>query len=131
MNAALAMSTGFGRRASQDLARVGLTLAPQRGSGRRVLGLALVAIIAFAAGVGAAEMLREQAPAAIVRAPAVPNPELVQLRAQLEQARMSARISDARSHELERQIDTLNQKLTESQDELSFFRKAREGKKPH
>ena len=31
--------------------------------------------------------------------------------------------------ELEKQIDALNQKLTESQDELTFFRKAREGKK--
>ena len=30
---------------------------------------------------------------------------------------------------LENQIDDLNQKLTEAQDELSFFRKAREGKK--
>jgi hypothetical protein len=42
---------------------------------------------------------------------------------------MGLRLADARSHELERQIDALNQKLTESQDELTFFRKAREGKK--
>jgi hypothetical protein len=125
------MSTGFGRRASQDLARVGLTLAPRRGSGPRVLALSLLAIAAFAAGVGAGELLHEQAPALVVRVPAGPSAELVQLRLQLEQARMGARVSDARSHELEHQIDTLNQKLTESQDELSFFRKAREGKKPH
>ena len=131
MNGTLAMSTAFGRRASQDLARVGLTLAPQRGSGRRVLGLSLLAIAAFAAGVGVRELLHEQAPPVVVRAPAGPSAELVQLRVQLEQARMSSRISDARSHELERQIDALNQKLTESQDELSFFRKAREGRKPH
>ncbi len=123
------MSTGFGRRASQDLARVGLTLAPRRGSGRRVLALSLLAIAAFAAGVGAGELVHEQTPAIVVRAPAAPPAELVQLRVQFEQARMGARVSDARSHELERQIDTLNQKLTESQDELSFFRKAREGKK--
>jgi flagellar biosynthesis chaperone FliJ len=42
---------------------------------------------------------------------------------------MGSRLSEARSHELERQIDTLNQRLTESQDELAFFRKAREGKR--
>ena len=42
---------------------------------------------------------------------------------------MGLRIADARSQELEKQIDELNQKLTESQDELTFFRKAREGKK--
>jgi hypothetical protein len=39
------------------------------------------------------------------------------------------RVADARGEELEKQIDALNQKLTESQDELTFFRKAREGKK--
>ena len=32
------------------------------------------------------------------------------------------------AQELEKQIDALNQKLTESQDELTFFRKAREGR---
>jgi hypothetical protein len=53
----------------------------------------------------------------------------MQLRQQLEQARMGLRVADARSQELEKQIDALNQKLTESQDELTFFRKAREGKK--
>ena len=42
---------------------------------------------------------------------------------------MGLRIADARSQELEKQIDELNQKLNESQDELTFFRKAREGKK--
>ena len=41
---------------------------------------------------------------------------------------MGLRVADARSQELERQIDALNQKLTESQDELTFFRKAREGR---
>ena len=61
--------------------------------------------------------------------PAAPTAELVQLRQQAEQARMGLRIADARSQELEKQIDALNQKLTESQDELTFFRKAREGKK--
>jgi hypothetical protein len=123
------MPAGFGRKASRDLARVGLTLAPRPRSGRRLLALALLAIAAFAAGFGSAELLREPAPAVVVRAPAGPSAELVQLRQQLEQERMAARVADARSHELERQIDSLNQKLTESQDELSFFRKAREGKK--
>ena len=74
-------------------------------------------------------MLRERAPAVVARVPAAPTAELVQLRQQVEQARMGLRIADARSQELEKQIDALNQKLTESQDELTFFRKAREGKK--
>ena len=75
------------------------------------------------------ELVREHAPPIVVRAPAVPTAELVQLRQQLEQARMGLRVADARSDGLEKQIDALNQKLTESQDELTFFRKAREGKK--
>ena len=129
MNGALAVSIGFGHPATRDLTRVGLTLAPRRRSGRGALvAMALVAA-AFAAGFATGELLRERAPEVVVRAPAAPTAELVQLRQQLEQARMGLRVADARSQELEKQIDALNQKLTESQDELSFFRKAREGKK--
>ena len=129
MTGALAVSIGFGRKATRDLTRVGLTLAPRRRSGRRAVAVALLVAGAFAAGFGAGELLRERPPAVVVRAPAAPTPELVQLRQQLEQARMGLRVADARSQELEKQIDALNQKLTESQDELTFFRKAREGKK--
>ncbi|HEV7576483.1 MAG TPA: hypothetical protein VGO85_10600 [Caldimonas sp.] len=123
------MSAGFGRRVTRDLTRVGLTLAPQRGAGRRIVVAVLLVAGALVAGFAAAELLRDAAPAVVARAPAGPSAELVQLRQQLEQARMGLRLADARSHELERQIDALNQKLTESQDELTFFRKAREGKK--
>jgi len=49
------------------------------------------------------------------------------LRAAAE-AKMALGLSEARSHELERQIDTLNQRLRECQDELTFFRKAGERK---
>ena len=129
MNGALAVSVGFAPQATRDLARVGLTLAPRRRSGRGVVAATLLVAAAFAAGVGAGELLRERAPAVVVRAPAAPTLELVQLRQQLEQARMELRVADARSQELEKQIDALNAKLTESQDELTFFRKAREGKK--
>jgi hypothetical protein len=129
VNGALAVAAGFGHKATRDLTRVGLTLAPRRRSGRRAVAVALLVVAAFAGGVGSAELLREQAPRVAVRVPVAPSPELVQLRLQLEQARMGRVVADARSHELEKQIDALNQKLTESQDELSFFRKAREGKK--
>ena len=129
MNGALAVSIGFGHQATRDLTRVGLTLAPRRRSGRGVLVTIVLAAASFAAGLATGEVLRESAPAAVVRAPPAPTAELVQLRQQLEQARMGLRVADARSQELEKQIDALNQKLTESQDELTFFRKAREGKK--
>jgi len=123
------MSIGFGHQATRDLARVGLTLAPRRRSGRGVVVAVVLVAAAFAAGLATGDVLRERAPEVVVHAPAAPTAELVQLRQQLEQARMGLRIADARSEELEKQIDALNQKLTESQDELTFFRKAREGKK--
>ena len=129
MNGALAVSIGFGHPATRDLTRVGLTLAPRRRSGRGVMVAIVLAAASFAAGLATAELVRERMPEVVVRAPAAPTAELVQLRQQLEQARMGLRIADARSQELEKQIDALNQKLTESQDELTFFRKAREGKK--
>jgi len=126
---AFAIASGFGHQATRDLTRVGLTLAPRRRSGRGALVAVVLAATAFGAGIATGELLYERAPAAVVRAPAAPTAELVQLRQQLEQARMGLRVADARSEELEKQIDGLNQKLTESQDELTFFRKAREGKK--
>jgi len=54
--------------------------------------------------------------------------ERQQLAQQLEQSRMTQRMSESRSQELERQIATLVQQLRESQEELTFFRKARDGK---
>ena len=129
MNGALAVSIGFGHKATRDLTRVGLMLAPRRRSGRSAVVATVLVAAAFAAGLATGEVLRERAPALVVQEPAAPPAELVQLRQQLEQARMGLRIADARSQELEKQIDALNQKLTESQDELTFIRKAREGKK--
>ena len=123
------MSIGFGHQATRDLTRVGLTLAPRRRSGRGALVAMVLVAASFAAGLATTELLRERAPEVVVRVPAAPTAELVQLRQQLEQARMELRVADARGEELEKQIDGLNQKLTESQDELTFFRKAREGKK--
>jgi len=123
------MSIGFGHAATRDLTRIGLTLAPRRRSGRGAVVAILLVAAAFAAGLATGEVLREAAPVVVAPVPAAPTAELVQLRQQAEQARMGLRIADARSQELEKQIDALNQKLTESQDELTFFRKAREGKK--
>ena len=129
MNGTLAVPTGSGRKASRELTRVGLTLAPRRRPGRRALAALLLAAVAFSVGLGTGEVLREHAPAVAVQMPAAPNAELLALRQQLEQARMGGVVADARSQELEKQIDALNQKLTASQDELTFFRTAREGKK--
>jgi septal ring factor EnvC (AmiA/AmiB activator) len=125
---------GFGRSASNDLARVGLTLARPPRRGRWIVLAALLVVGAFAGGAALGELLREQllpvATRAVVAAPtAAASGELQQLRQQLEQATMELRVAQARGQELERQIDALNQKLTESADQLTFFRKAREGRR--
>jgi len=46
----------------------------------------------------------------------------------VEQSRLQLRVSQARGQELEHQIDSLNKSLHECQEELTFFRKARDGK---
>jgi len=120
------MSTGFGRAA--DLTRVGLTLAPRPQRGRWIVLVVALVAAAFLGGAALGELLHVKAPPVVVRAPAQ-SAELPQLRQQLEQARMELRVAEARGQELERQIDVLNQKLTESQDELTFIRKAREGRR--
>ncbi|MBV9891248.1 MAG: hypothetical protein JO090_10240, partial [Rhizobacter sp.] len=121
--------TGFGRTATHDLTRIGLTLAPPPRRVRRFLAVVALVVLAFGTGLATHELWREPVAPVVVRAPAVANPELPQLRQQLEQARLALRVAEARGQELERQVDSLNQKLTEAQDELTFFRKAREGRK--
>jgi hypothetical protein len=129
VNGALAVSTGFAPKATRKLTRVGLTLAPRRRSGLRIAAIVLLVAGAFAAGFGAEEILPNRAAPVVVGAAPAPIAELATLRQQLEQARMGLRVAEARGQELEKQIDALNQKLTESQDELTFFRTAREGRK--
>jgi hypothetical protein len=51
--------------------------------------------------------------------------ELQQLRQDLERASLTHRMSAAHSEELERQVDALNQRLRERDEELAFFRKSR------
>jgi len=50
------------------------------------------------------------------------------LRQEVDQTRLALRLAAARSHELERQVDALNQRLREATEELTFFRKAREAR---
>ena len=50
------------------------------------------------------------------------------LRHEVDQTRLALRLATARSEELERQVDALNQRLREATEELTFFRKAREAR---
>jgi uncharacterized protein HemX len=112
--------------AHADLARSPLVLSP--GGARRGwivwCALILAALLAGAAGSHLywSERLGQ------VQQQAVARVDLQQLSQGLEQARLSLRVSDARSQELERQIDALNQQLHKCQEEVTFFRKARDGR---
>jgi uncharacterized protein HemX len=121
------VSIGLRRSTTQDLTHIGLAVTPRRRRGRWLVTPALV-LLALAAGAGIGYTVRDRTMASLPQ-PVPVAPEFQALRQQLEQARLGSRLSEARSHELERQIDSLNQRLTESQDELAFFRRAREGKR--
>lgn len=115
-----------GRTATHQLTHGGLVLAPQR-AGRGWLAALLVALGLGAAGAGGffAGQMQPQDVQRLGHA-LRDNQGLQQA---LDQAKAALRMSEARSQELERQIDALNQRLRECQDELTFFRKTREGGK--
>jgi len=121
-------SLRLGRYATRELTRVGLVLAPRRHSGRWLVRWAMLALVlGAAAGLGwiaHAELSPQAAPVALG-----PSPEVMKLRRDSEQARLSLRVAEARAQELERQVDALNQRLREATEELTFFRKAREGRR--
>ena len=112
------------RATPNPLTRIRLVLSP--GAARRGwVGWGAVVAAALLAGAAAGRFFWSDGPAALPD----PGPALQQLKTlqhALEQSRLQLRASDARSHELERQIDAFNQRLRECQEELTFFRNARE-----
>jgi hypothetical protein len=120
------MAIGFGHTATQRLSHVGLVVRPRRAS-RWLLRMAVAALV-LSCGVTGGWLWRESSippPEAAAASPA----EVRALRGEAEQGRLALRLSEARGRELEHQIDTLNQQLAETQEQLTFFKKAREGKR--
>jgi septal ring factor EnvC (AmiA/AmiB activator) len=119
-----------GRSATRELTRTALVLAMRRPRRlmTRMLLLALLLALAAAAGWlvrgGLPESLRPPAAPKVAPAP-VDEP----LRRELAQSHEELRLAQAHGAELERQIDALNQRLRETTEELTFFRKAREGRR--
>ena len=120
------MSIRLWPAAPADLARIKLVLSQGRGGRGWLVWCALV-IAALLGGAGGSELYwRERVGALQQQATAMKDqPQLSQA---LEQSRLQLRVSDARSEELERQIGTLNRQLRECQEEVTFFRKAGNGK---
>ena len=121
------MSIRLWRRAPTDFARTRLVLASGSAGRARAAWLALV-VLAFAGGAAGSYFYWKPRIDQLQRQAAVAK-DAQALEQQLEQSRLQRRVSDARSQELEHQIDALNQRLRESQEELTFFRKTRDGKR--
>lgn len=109
------------RSPARGIARVPIALTPRVPHARRRtalwLALCTVALVAVVFGPG---------PDALPWAPPPPMaaPDTAALAQALEKTRMQLRLSEARSRELENQIDALNQRVREGQEQLSFFRSA-------
>ena len=127
------MSLRLRRKAYRELTRIRLVLSPRRNHGGwfafSTLLVGTILITATTRFVPGAE-LPFGVPTAVAPPLAAAAPDTSkQLEKRLEQARLTLSVSEARGQELERQIDALNQRLRETQDELTFFRKTREGKR--
>jgi hypothetical protein len=129
-----------GQIGARELARSALVLARPRAARRRVLraALAMGALVALLASAAAGYAVASgfvpigtfglAAPAPAIGASAAvsaPDP----LRQELEQSRLGLRMAEARGQELERQVDALNQRLRESNEQLAFLRTARDGRR--
>ena len=120
------MANPRGRGVTQNLTRIGLVVSPRRGLGKW-LGRCALVIAGLLVGC-AGTYLYENQRADRLQQQATAAHDQQALQEQLEQSRQKLRMSESRGQELEREIATLIQKLRESQEELTFFRKARDGK---
>ena len=119
-------------RATERLTRNLLVLAPARvvaGWRLPALAAALAASLFVASHVHREALpwaSASAAPAGSAFAMAAPAFDPAPLRKQIDQAELALQLSRAQAQELERQVDALNQRLRETQEELAFFRHARE-----
>jgi len=111
-----------------DLARVRLVLASGRARGGW-WSWCVIVLLALAGGAAAGHFYRIEN--VDLQAQAAAAQEKQALQRGLEQARLQLRVAESHGQELEREIDALNRRLREAQEELSFVRKARDGGPRH
>ena len=121
------MSIRLWRVAPKNLARIRLVLSPGRARRSWIVWCALV-IAALLAG-AAASHAYWSARLGPLQSQAAALKDLQPLQHGQEQSRLKLRLSESHGQELERQIDALNQRLRECQDDLAFLRKAHNGKR--
>lgn len=115
------------RHAAQALTAGQWVLRPQRGPGRRWAGRLLTVALCLAAGVAGGYALARFSPGATADLDAALAKQHT-LQQQVDKAALDARMSAARTKALEQQIDDLSHQLADSQEQLTFFRKAQAGK---
>ncbi|HEY4067576.1 MAG TPA: hypothetical protein VGM74_11810 [Burkholderiaceae bacterium] len=116
--------------APTDFAHARLVVSAPRGLRQRlVIGLAVLAAFAGGAVLGHFQDPWRLVMAATATTAPAESAELPKLRQAVEQSQLQLRVAEARGHELERQIDALNQQLRAAQEELTFFHKARDTKR--
>lgn len=116
------MATRRWRAAPKNLAHIRLERSPADARRSGIVWSATVAATLLAGAAAGHHLTVQRLDLASLEAAA--QSERQQIEQLLEQARLQLRVSEARSQELERQIDALNLKLRECQEELTFFRKA-------
>ena len=120
------MTIQIGLKLPANLARDQLELLP-RPSRHAWVGRLMALIVAALAGAAAhhgVARVQAQPPQLLAALQGVQG-----LEQSLEHTRLQLRVAEARSLELERQVDLLNQRLHASQEEVTFFRKAVNGKR--
>jgi septal ring factor EnvC (AmiA/AmiB activator) len=119
------MSSPSARATPNPLTRIRLVLSPSAAWRGRV-GWGVVVVAALLAAAAAGHFVWRDDGSAVLPDSGVALQQLKTLQHALEQTRLQLRAADARSHELEHQIDSFNQRLRECQEELAFFRNARD-----
>jgi hypothetical protein len=120
------MAIGVYRASTRQLTKAGFVLTRNRRRQHLLWGAlcglvcALLAILLFYFFAPEAESVRQLAQA---------RHELAVMSRKNDERELELRMTGARTGELERQIDLLNQRIRELQDELAFYRKAQENKK--
>ena len=116
------MPIRLSQRATRQLTRTVLVLSPRGASAGwwARMALAAVALLALA---GAAQIYLSQRESSVQEHTSALQ-QVQALQHELEQSRLMQRVAAARSQDLDREIDVQQRTLRESQDELTFFRKA-------
>ncbi len=121
------MPIRLSRRAAHEITRTVFVLSPLGAPAGAWARLALVVVTLLAIAAATQIFLNQHESSVQEHTSALQQVQALQQ--ELEQSRLTQRVAAARSQELEREIDVLHRTLRESQDELTFFRKARDGKR--